>query len=156
MVVMRPLSCNDRCYGSCRSSDWQRQVPAIRYKPCRKPPFLHRCSSRTRLLTIPLLCNDWYDGPNSAEFWLVALVVPQLQFIDIFVDFPSVALRQIPMVLVLHKWWSMSLLCSRFHRCAWSRQCRRCAVFVQFLDKVVDVPVVVQRQVRGPTIRSDS
>ena len=27
----------------------------------------HRCSFWTRFFTCPLWCNDWYDGPDSAE-----------------------------------------------------------------------------------------
>ena len=63
------------------------------------------CSSWTRFLTSPLWCNDWFCAPDSVEQnRLEALVVPQLQFIDIFVDFTGAALRQIKMVL----WRSLS------------------------------------------------
>ena len=37
---------------------------AVRDQQCRKPLFLHWCSSRTRCLTNPFWCNDWWDGPD--------------------------------------------------------------------------------------------
>ena len=42
----------------------------------------------TRFLTCPLWCNDWCDGPDSAEN---RLEVTLMQFIDQAVDFPVVA-----------------------------------------------------------------
>ena len=58
-----------------------------------KPPFLYRCSSRTRLLPSPFWCNERYDGPGSAEFSAAVAVYRRV------VGFLVVAQRQIPMVL---------------------------------------------------------
>ena len=48
-----------------------------------------------KVLDVPLLCTDWYGGPDSAEN---RLEVPLLQFVHQVVDFPVVAKRHIPMV----------------------------------------------------------
>ena len=47
----------------------------------------------------PVVVQRQGDGPDSVSC-LEALVVPQLQFNDILVDFPVVVMRQIPMFLV--------------------------------------------------------
>ena len=45
-------------------------------------------------------------------------------------------------------YWTRLLLCPFVRRqCSWSKQCRKSESSVQFLDKVVDVPVVFQRLV---------
>ena len=80
-------------------------------------PIFRRCSDQPVVVQRLVL---W--SPDSAENRLGALVVPQLQFIDIFVDFPGDphGLVEIPQLLCM--WWSMSLSCrcSRFHRCSFN------------------------------------
>ena len=57
------------------------------------------------VLDQPVMVQRLVDGPDSADSRLevgpgsaYTVVVPQLQFIDVFVGFPVVAKRQIPMV----------------------------------------------------------
>ena len=65
-------------------------------------------------LFVTRLCNDWCHGPDSAGH---LLEVPQLLFLVQVIDFPVVAQRQIPLVLVFRRlqrfpccststWWS--------------------------------------------------
>ena len=73
-------------------------------------------------------CNGWCSGPDSTE----TVELLQVQFLDKGVDAPGVVHVKRSSLT----WWSKSLLC-------------RSMGDVQFLDKVVDMPVGVQPQMPG-------